>query len=122
MGRSSQRKDAVFAVYRADVTNSADSTDDLTGFARELAKGVFDQRLELDALIGEYAVGWDVDRIAPLERAILRVCLFEMLHRPDVPTEVAIDEAVELAKEYCGADAPSFVNGILGTAAKEASN
>ena len=57
---------------------------------------------------------WRIDRIAPLERAILRVALYEILHRPDVPDEVAIDEAVETAKLYCGAEAPGFVNGILG--------
>ena len=66
-------------------------------------------------------MGWSIDRIAPLERAILRVALLEMLHRPDIPDEVAIDEAVETAKMYCGADAPTFVNGILGGVMKRLS-
>ena len=62
---------------------------------------------------------WSIDRIAPLERAILRAALYEILHRPDVPDEVAIDEAVETAKVYCGAEAPAFVNGILGGVVRE---
>ena len=62
---------------------------------------------------------FSLDRITPLERNILRVALYELLHRPDVPTEVAIDEAVDAAKELCGAEAPGFVNGILGTVARE---
>jgi N utilization substance protein B len=64
-------------------------------------------------------MNWTVERIAPLDRNVMRVALYEMGHRDDVPVEVAIDEAVELAKEYCGADAPKFVNGVLGAAARE---
>ena len=63
--------------------------------------------------------GWELERIAPLERSIMRVALYEIRDRDDIPTEVAIDEAVNLAKEFCGADAPGFVNGILGSAARE---
>ncbi|HMC07303.1 MAG TPA: transcription antitermination factor NusB, partial [Solirubrobacterales bacterium] len=58
------------------------------------------------------------DRIAALEKSILRVSLYELRHRDDVPMEVAIDEAVSLAKRYCGVEAPGFVNGILGAAVK----
>jgi N utilization substance protein B len=74
---------------------------------------------QLDEVIGRHAKGWTVDRIAPLDRNILRVALYEIEHREDVPTEVAIDEAIELAKAYCGADAPGFVNGVLGAAVRE---
>src|SRR5436190_1330636 len=70
--------------------------------------------VELDPLIERHARNWTLDRIAPLERAILRVSLYEILHRSDVPDEVAIDEAVEAAKELCAAEAAGFVNGILG--------
>jgi N utilization substance protein B len=87
---------------------------DASSFTRELVDGVLMHQEELDALIGRYAQGWTLDRIAPLERSILRVALYEMLHRSDVPDEVAIDEAVEAAKELCAAEAPKFVNGILG--------
>jgi transcription antitermination protein NusB len=87
---------------------------DATTFTRELTDGVLRERDELDVLIERHSVGWTLDRIAPLERSILRVALYEMLHRPDVPDEVAIDEAVEAAKELCAAEASGFVNGILG--------
>ena len=88
--------------------------------ARELrAPGVDGEREQLDALIERHATGWTLDRIAPLERSILRVALYELLHRSDIPAEVAIDEAVETAKELCGADAPGFVNGILGAVQRE---
>jgi N utilization substance protein B len=76
-------------------------------------------REELDALIAKHSKGWTLERIAPLERNIMRVALQEALHSDDVPVEVAIDEAIELAKQYCGADAPGFVNGILGAALAE---
>ena len=76
-------------------------------------------RDELDDLISRHSTGWSLERIAPLERSIMRTALYEALHRDDVPVEVAIDEAVELAKQYCGADAPGFVNGVLGAALEE---
>jgi N utilization substance protein B len=74
---------------------------------------------ELDELIARHASGWSLDRIAPLERSILRVALHELRSRPDVPAEVAIDEAVEAAKELCSAETPGFVNGILGAVHRE---
>ena len=77
-----------------------------------------EHRPELDEEISLLARGWELDRIAALEKNIMRVGLYELHHRDDVPAEVAIDEAVGLAKRYCGADAPGFVNGILGAAAK----
>ena len=121
MRRSDQRRDAVFACYQRDVTGRP--LDELVGeakpFTRELAEGVEENREELDELIGRHAHGWEADRIAPLDRNIMRVALYEIRDRDDVPTEVAIDEAVELAKQYCGADAPGFINGILGAAVKE---
>lgn len=122
MARSDQRRDAVFACYQRDVT----SRDlevllvDAPGFTRKLAEGVEEHRDELDEVIARHAEGWELDRIAPLERNIMRVALYEMEYSEDVPDEVAIDEAVEIAKKYSGTDAPSFVNGILGAAAREA--
>jgi N utilization substance protein B len=112
--RTDQRRAATFASYQRDVTGKAKPGEDLTPFARELAEGVETHREELDRLISDNAVGWELGRIAPLERAILRTALYEILHRPDVPDEVAIDEAIETAKTYCGTEAPTFVNGILG--------
>jgi N utilization substance protein B len=117
--RSDQRRAAVFCLYQHDVT--ARETETLldpraTVFTRELVEGVEVERAELDELIERHSIGWSLDRIAPLERNILRVALHELLHRPDVPDEVAIDEAVEAAKELCGADAPGFINGVLAAA------
>ena len=122
MRRSQQRRAAVFALYQHDLTGRP--LDDLFdreagSFTRALAHATADHTEELDAYIERHAKNWSVDRIAPLERAILRAALLEMLHgelmegdRP-IPPEGAIDEAVETAKAFCGADAPGFVNGIL---------
>jgi N utilization substance protein B len=120
MRRSDQRRTAVFALYQDEVTGrpALDSIEHRAPFARELVAGVEASRDELDAEIARLAKGWQLDRIAALEKSILRVALYELRHRDDIPDEVAIDEAVTLAKRYCGADAPGFVNGILGTAAR----
>ena len=98
---------------------------DAHGFTRALAGVVRGHQSELDELIREHAQGWSLERIAPLERSILRVGLVEMLYAGElpgeqqIPPEGAIDEAVETAKRFCGADAPAFVNGILGAVLKE---
>jgi N utilization substance protein B len=121
MRRSDQRRDAVFACYQHDVTGRplGDLLADARPFTRELALGVEAHRDALDAVIARHAKGWDLDRIAPLERNLMRVALYEIEHGDEVPVEVAIDEAVGIAKEYCGSDAPGFVNGILGAAVRE---
>jgi N utilization substance protein B len=121
MRRSDQRRDAVFALYQHEVTRRplAEMLEGAKPFTRELAEAVDANREELDELIGRHSKGWALERIAPLERNIMRVALQEALHSDDVPVEVAIDEAVELAKEYCGSDTPAFVNGILGAALAE---
>jgi N utilization substance protein B len=120
--RSDQRRAAVFALYQHDVTGR--ELDDIferdaSTFTRALAYAAQDYAGDLDALIAGHAKGWTLDRIAPLEKAIMRVALVEMVH-PDaipaetpIPAEGAISEAVETAKTFCGADAPGFVNGIL---------
>ncbi len=122
MRRTDQRRAAVVALYQADLTGRPFEEllpREATAFTRELIDGVEAEREQLDGLIERHATGWTLDRIAPLERANLRVALYELLHRSDIPAEVAIDEAVETAKELCGADAPGFVNGILGAIERE---
>ena len=121
MRRSDQRRDAVFALYQRRVTGRPldELLADAKPFTRELVEGVEVNAPALDEEIGKLSRGWTLDRIAPLELSIMRVALFEMLHRDEIPVEVAIDEAVNLAQEFCGADAPDFVNGILGAAARE---
>jgi transcription antitermination protein NusB len=118
----------VFALYQHDLTRRP--LDDLfesgaAAFTRALAHATSDNAEELDAQIERHAHNWTIDRIAPLERAILRIALLEMLHpellegeRP-IPPEGAIDEAVETAKAFCGAEAPGFVNGILAAVLRE---
>jgi N utilization substance protein B len=123
--RTDQRRAAVFATYQRDVTGRELEQlleRNASALTRALAYAVDDYRDELDGTIARHARGWTIDRIAPLEKAIMRVALLEMLH-PDVapsdtpiPPEGAIDEAVETAKTFCGADAPGFVNGILSAA------
>jgi transcription antitermination protein NusB len=121
MRRSDQRREAVFALYQHEVTGRPleELLDGAKPFTQELAVQVDAAQAELDGLIARHSKGWALERIAPLERNIMRVALYEALHRDDIPVEVAIDEAVELAKRYCGTDAPGFVNGILGAALAE---
>jgi N utilization substance protein B len=121
--RSEQRRAAVWALYQSDLLGlPLEQTlgRDAHAFTRELANAARARQAELDELISRYAEGWTIERIAPVERSILRVGLLELLH-PDavageqpIPAEGAINEAVETAKRFCGADAPKFVNGILG--------
>jgi N utilization substance protein B len=121
--RSYQRRAAVFALYQQEITGrpAPELLDRRApAFTRELVEGVEENRAELDATIERHSIGWSLDRIAPLERNILRVALYELGHRPDVPTEVAIDEAVESAKELCAVDAAGFVNGVLAAARRAA--
>jgi N utilization substance protein B len=120
MRRSDQRRDAVFALYQRAVTGRPldELLDGAKPFTRDLATGADDRAEELDAQIERLSRGWSLERIAPLELSILRDGLYELHHSEEVPAEVAIDEAVNLAAEFCGADAPGFVNGILAAAAR----
>ena len=126
--RTDQRRAAAFALYQHDVTSR--ELDDLferdaSEFTRALAYAASDYAADLDGVIERHAKGWTIDRIAPLEKAVMRIALLEMIH-PDavpgdtpIPAEGAIDEAVETAKAFCGAEAPGFVNGILAAALRE---
>jgi transcription antitermination protein NusB len=123
-GRRAARRQAVFMLYQRDVTGlgmdevarnaERERGRPVDEFTRALVDGVSVDAPHLDALITEAADGWTAARIAPLERNILRVAVHELLDWPDTPAAVAISEAVQLAKTYCGAEAPGFVNGILG--------
>jgi N utilization substance protein B len=109
------------ALYQRDVTGRplGELLDSgASEFTRELVEGADAHLEELDALIERYAEGWTIDRIAPLERNIMRVALHELLHT-ELPAEIAIDEAVEAAKELCSTETPAFVNGILGAVQRE---
>ncbi|HLH15402.1 MAG TPA: transcription antitermination protein NusB [Solirubrobacteraceae bacterium] len=126
--RSDQRRAAVFALYQHDLTGRALAQTlqpQASLFSRALAHAAADRADELDEVIDRHAHGWSVQRIQPLERSIMRIALVEMLH-PDaapadepIPPEGAIEEAVESAKTFCGADAPAFVNGVLAAVLRE---
>jgi transcription antitermination protein NusB len=121
MRRSDQRRDAAVALYQRDVTRRPleDLLVDAKPFTKDLALGADEHLSEIDAEIGGHAHGWTINRIAPLERAIMRIAVFEMQHRPEIPAAVSIDEAVNAAKRYCGAEAPGFVNGVLSAIARD---
>jgi len=84
-------------------------------YVREVVEGVMREQAALDRIIAERAVGWKLDRIANVDRNILRLALYEILHRPDIPSSVSVNEAVEMAKKYSTEDSGKFVNGILGS-------
>lgn len=84
-------------------------------FVREFLLGVESSSFELDQLIAERAINWDLDRIALMDRLVLRMGIWELRNRPDTPIAVVISEAVELAKEFSTDSSGKFVNGILGT-------
>ncbi len=127
--RRRARREALEVLFQADVTGH-DPLDVLeeweaagrkvAPFTRELVEGVGAHGGELDDLLGRYSEGWTVERMPSLDRTILRVACFELLHREDIPTAVAIDEAVEAAKELSTEDSSRFVNGVLGRIAREA--
>jgi N utilization substance protein B len=121
--RTEQRRAAIWALYQSDLLDrplELTFPRDTHAFTKSLAQLVREHQPELDELIRSHATGWSLERIAPLERSILRVGLAEMLYPEElpgeqaIPPEGAIDEAVETAKRFCGAEAPAFINGILG--------
>ena len=86
-------------------------------FAYGLGKGVANRQRELDSVISELAPEWPIDQIAAVDRNILRIAVYELLHESDTPPKVAINEAVELAKKFGSDASPRFVNGVLGSLA-----
>jgi N utilization substance protein B len=126
--RTEQRRAAIWALYQSDLLGrplEETFPRDAHSFTRALAQLVRERQPDLDELISTYASGWSLERIAPLERSILRVGLAEMLYADEVPgdqaipPEGAIDEAVETAKQFCGSEAPGFINGILGAVLRD---
>jgi N utilization substance protein B len=126
--RTEQRRAAVWALYLSDLLGrplGETLPRDVNMFTLALAEQVREHQDELDDLIRRHSTDWPLERIAPLERSILRVGLLELLY-PDVvpseqpiPPEGAVDEAVETAKRFCGSGAPAFINGILGAVIRE---
>jgi transcription antitermination factor NusB len=114
------------ALYQIDLLGSIDEEElvallrneaaegaDVYAFARELVEGTVVRRAEIDAIIGEVAENWEISRMAVVDRNIIRMAIYEMLWRDDVPPKVAINEAIDLAKKYSTKNSSAFVNGIL---------
>jgi transcription antitermination protein NusB len=119
--RREARRTALFVLYQWDLTGQPLASlweGEIDSFARELAVEVSNRAQELDKRISELSRGWPADRLGALERNILRIGIVE-LDRGEVPAEVAIDEAVHLAKRFASPDAAKLVNGILGTIVRE---
>lgn len=122
--RRDARERALSLCYELDVRGS--TFDELLAglpappdaYAVELVRGVEDHREEVDALIRRYADRWSLERMPVIDRNLLRMAVFELAHRPEVPVAVAISEAVELAKRYSTDDSGRFVNGMLGRIAE----
>ena len=122
MSRRRARKQAFLVLYQSDINGSPVETTferwrslrgDLEDYAVRLARGVEREKEDLDALLSEVSVGWPVHRMNAVDRNILRLALYEMLLVEDVPSDVAINEAVELARGFSGEEAPAFVGGVL---------
>ena len=112
-------------LYEAEQKNQpvteilAELPTDPDPFAVDLAIGADERRAEIDELLGRFAKGWAVDRMPATDRAILRMAVYELGHRPDVPTGAVISEAVELAGEFSTDESSRFVNGLLARIARE---
>jgi len=126
MQRREAREFLLSALYRREHVDTAldemledVQPDDQRGYIETVFDGVMERREEIDRMIGERTVGWRFERLALIDRNILRLGVYELLYLDEVPPEVAIDEAVELAKTYGTEQARSFVNGILDRIWKE---
>jgi transcription antitermination protein NusB len=120
-GRRAARRTALFLLYQWDVTSQPLASlyaGDVDDYARSVAEAVTARAPELDARITSAAEAWTADRLGAVERNVLRIALCE-LDGEDVPDEVAIDEAVTLARRYATDDAARLVNGILGRIVRE---
>jgi N utilization substance protein B len=122
--RTKARKRAVDVLYEADLRRSdplavlrdrvADGNPPVPEHSVRLVEGVVEQQTRIDELIEAHASGWSLDRLPDVDRAILRMAVYELLWVDDVPDAVVIDEAVELAKTLSTDDSPAYVNGVLG--------
>lgn len=126
--RSKARKQALDLLYETDIRGTnlietlnerdvpADGPDSrpIRDYTRELVNGVFENRRKIDELITTYAQGWDMDRLPAVDRNILRLGIYEILWATNVPTSVAIDESLDLAKELASDDSSKYIHGVLG--------
>ncbi len=114
------RQAALEAIYQADLRSVDDPAAGLSGKAKRFVEGVTRHRAELDELLDEVSDNWPVRRMPAVDRAILRLGAYELVHEPDTPKAVVISQAVELAKAYSTARSGAFVNGVLAAVAARA--
>ncbi|MDD5439415.1 MAG: transcription antitermination factor NusB [Candidatus Omnitrophica bacterium] len=132
--RSKARECAIKVLYAMDITkdtsevclddfwkNQDVTNEEIKIFTTYLVKGVEGHYGDIDAVISKYATNWQIDRMAAIDRNILRMAVFELLHDQDIPSKVTINEAVEIAKRYGDKDSGKFVNGVLDKINKEES-
>jgi len=122
--RTKARKRALDVLYEADVRGAdpaliliarRDQADPPIGaYSAELVAGVQENRTRIDELIATYSQGWDIDRMPPVDRNLIRIGIYELLWSQEVPAAVAINEAVELARTLSAEESASFINGVLG--------
>jgi N utilization substance protein B len=124
--RTKAREYALQILYAIDITKEDpvtcierfwDSTDEPSGdvkeFTEEIVTGVSDKRDDIDKLISKHATNWQLDRMAVIDRNVLRLATYELLFREDIPPKVSINEAIDIAKKFGGNDSGKFVNGVL---------
>lgn len=123
--RREARERALSLLYEADAKGRSpqrvldDFPIEVEAFAADLVAGVGRHATELDEVIGRYSKGWALERMPVVDRTLMRMAVYELGHRPDVPTGALISEAVELAQRYSTDDSGRFVNGMLGRIAEE---
>ncbi|HUR17413.1 MAG TPA: transcription antitermination factor NusB [Acidimicrobiales bacterium] len=123
--RREARERALSLLYEAEAKNVsgaavlADLPLEAEPFVAELVRGVGEHLVRIDELIDKFAIDWDIERMPAIDRNVLRLAIFELLERADVPVGAVISEAVELAKRYSTDDSGRFVNGVLASVAAE---
>ncbi|GAA2917751.1 N utilization substance protein B [Microbacterium keratanolyticum] len=117
---SDVRGDALTTTLAAEAKRAAGepAREASWGYAREIVDGIVDHGEEIDEQITTHSRDWKIERMPAVDRALLRIGVWEILHNPEVPTAVAIDEAVELAKEFSTDDSGAFVHGVLARVAR----
>ncbi len=103
----------------AEFWRQSEAKDNVRDFANDLLRGTLEKKTEIDAKIASLADNWDFDRLAVVDRNILRLALYEMLFRPEIPPVVSINEAIDIAKKFSTAESGKFVNGLLDRVKKE---
>lgn len=136
MSRKTAREEAMKILYEMEITKSNPDEilnnyfenlekpigDEERKYITEAVNGVSGKKAEIDSYISKYLKGWNISRIAKVDLAIMRIAVYEMMDRKDVPGAVAVNEAVEIAKKYSDNNSPSYINGVLANVMKEIAN